>query len=193
MELSVTCARCAAAYTVERPQSVDAAADPELKEKVRSGELFTAACPHCGTVGLLKIPFLYHDPAERLMIVLTDAPVNAEAMPEGYTGRIVRSVGELMEKVKIFDAGLDDLVIEMCKFVTCSELQKDVPMKFLRMEGADGEISFTYPEKGQMEMVAVGFNVYEDCAGILRRNPHIREEARGLVCVDGGWLSRFFR
>ena len=44
-----------------------------------------------------------------------------------------------------------------------------------------------------MELVAVGFNVYEDCAGILRRNPLIRESARGLATVDQAWLSRFFR
>ena len=193
VEVSVTCARCGAVHTVGVPQHVDAAAEPELREKVRSGALFTSDCPSCGTPALLKFPFLYHDPSERLMIVLTDAPVNAAGLPEGYTGRLVRSVGDLMEKVKIFDAGLDDIIIEMCKFVTCQELKKEVPMKFLRTDGADGEMTFTYPEKGQMEMVAVGFNVYEDCAGILRRNPYIREAARGLVCIDRDWLARFFR
>ena len=54
-------------------------------------------------------------------------------------------------------------------------------------------MTFTYPEKGQMEMVAVGFNVYEDCAGILRRNPQIREGVSGLATVDQDWLSRYFR
>ena len=40
-------------------------------------------------------------------------------------------------------------------------------------------------------MISVGFNVYEDCAGILRRNPSIKEAARGLVKVDPDWLSNY--
>ena len=192
-ETEATCSRCGAKHTVSVPQSVNAATQPDLKEKVRSGALFAWSCPHCGAANLLQVPFLYHDPAERLMIVLTETPVSAEGVPEGYTGRQVRSVGELIEKIKIFDAGLDDITLEMCKFVTCQELRKDVPLKFVGLDGADGEMTFTYPEKGQMEMVAVGFNVYEDCAGILRRNPQIREGVSGLASVDQDWLSRYFR
>ena len=193
MTIHATCARCGAEHTAEVPQSVNVAASPELKERVRNGSFFTWNCPHCGAVNLLKFPFLYHDPQEHLMLVLTDAPVNAEGVPEGYTGRLVRSVGELIEKINIFDAGLDDLTIELCKFVTGNELKKDVPLKFLKIDGADSEMTFTYPEKGEMQLIAVGFNVYEDCAGILRRNPHIRDAASGLVTVDQAWLAQFFR
>lgn len=192
MNIKTACTKCGAEYSAEVPQSVNAASSPELKEQVRSGALFTWTCPHCGTANLLKFPFLYHDPAEHLMLVLTDAPVNAEGVPEGYTGRQVRSVGELIEKIKIFDAGLDDLVIELCKYVTCQELKKEVPLKFLRTDGADAEMTFAYPEGGEMQLVAVGFNTYEDCAGILARNPQVRASAAGLVCIDRDWLRRYF-
>lgn len=193
MEYHPRCSRCGAEHALDLPQSVNAAISPELKEKVRSGELFTWTCPHCGTANLLNVPFLYHDPAEHLMLVLSETPLRADGVPEGYTGRQVRSVGDLVEKIKIFDAGLDDLVIEMCKFVTCQELKKDVPLRFAGTDGADGEMTFTYPQDGQMELVAVGFNVYEDCAGILRRNPQIRESVQGLAVIDRAWLGRFFR
>ena len=131
MTIHSTCARCGAEHTAEVPQSVNVAASPELKERVRNGSFFTWSCPHCGAVNLLKFPFLYHDPQEHLMLVLTDAPVNAEGVPEGYTGRLVRSVGELIEKINIFDAGLDDLTIELCKFVTGNELKKYVENQVL--------------------------------------------------------------
>ena len=130
--------------------------------------------------------------AEHLMLVLTQAPLGAEGVPEGYIGRQVRSVGELIEKIKIFDAGLDDLVIELCKYVTCQELKKEVPLKFLRTDGADAEMTFAYPEGGEMQLVAVGFNTYEDCAGILARNPQVRASAAGLASIDRDWLRRFF-
>ena len=191
--IQARCSQCGAEHSVEIPQSVNAATDPELKEKVRSGELFTWTCPHCGAANLLSLPFLYHDPAAHLMLVLSETPLGAEGLQEGYTGRQVRSVGDLIEKIKIFDAGLDDLIIEMCKFVTCQELKKDVSLRFAGLNGADGEMTFTYPEGGQMELVAVGFNVYEDCAGILRRNPQIRDAVQGLALVDQAWLAKYFR
>ncbi len=191
--IQTQCTRCGAAFEADVPQSVNVAKDPDLKEKVRSGALFTWTCPRCGAPNLLSVPFLYHDPDAHLMLVLSTAPLAAEGLPEGYTGRQVRSVGDLVEKIKIFDAGLDDLTAELCKFVTCQELKKDVALRFAGLDGADGEMTFTYPENGEMELVAVGFNVYEDCAGILRRNPQIRDSVQGLACIDQAWLARFFR
>ena len=102
MQYRPHCSRCGEEHALDIPQSVNAATQPELRDRIRNGELFTWTCPHCGTVNLLKVPFLYHDPAEHLMLVLTDAPVNAEGVPEGYTGRQVRSVGDLIEKIKIY-------------------------------------------------------------------------------------------
>ena len=102
-------------------------------------------------------------------------------------------VGSLIEKVKIFDAGLDDAAIELCKYVTRSELGKDVPLKFLRTEGADNEIIFTYPEAGQMQLLAVGFNVYEDSRAIIGRNPSMQESLKGLAKVDSEWVEQFIR
>ena len=52
-------------------------------------------------------------------------------------------------------------------------------------------MTFTYPKGSDMEMIAVGFNVYEDCAGIVRRNPEMRRAAEGLVCIDREWLAQF--
>lgn len=188
----VFCSKCGGIHEIAAYPSINAVEEPELKAKALCGELFAWQCPRCGTINLAKYPVLYHDSAERLILVLSETPLNAEAVPEGYYGRHVSTVGEFIEKIKIFDAGLDDIVIEMCKFVTLQELGKDVELKFFKMEGADSEMTFTYPEKGQMQMLAVGFNVYEDCAGILNRNPHIKEAAKGLVNVGPGWLKNFF-
>lgn len=140
----------------------------------------------------MKYPFLYHDPASSLIIALSETPVSADDIPEGYVGRQVRTPGELIEKIKIFDAGLDDAIVEMCKYVTSRELGRQVDMKFFRQEGADGEMIFTYPEDGQMQMISVGFNVYEDCAGIAARNPSVAASVKGLAKVDSEWLASFF-
>ena len=157
---------------------------------------------------------VYHDPEERLMIWLLpegSLPENsvrtiernlesaAESL-DGYTFRRVDDAGSLIEKVNIFDSGLEDTVIEMVKYVTKMELAPksegkdvmDAPMKFFRIEGPDHELTFTYPSGGQMRGVQIGFNVYEDCAGILRRNPSIKPSP-GFSRIDQGWVARFFR
>lgn len=194
------CPNCGKAFEVEAVAAINTERDPELKERLLSGELFLRECPHCGARTLAKFPLLYHDPAERLMIWLSDGSADTEARMqaavtgndfEGYTGRIVDTPGALIEKVKIFDAGLDDISLEMAKFVTRQELGKDADLLFFGLDGADNEITLTYPEAGQMQMVRIGFNVYEDCAGILLRNPDIKKAATGLSRVGRSFVEGF--
>ena len=173
-EIRITCTGCTHGLSFRTVSAVNTERDPELKGKLLSGELFLAECPRCGRRNLVRHPVLYHDPAEKVMVWLSDGSSDTEARMqaaagedgfEGYTGRIVDTPGQMIEKVKIFDAGLDDIALEMAKFVTRQELGKDVDLLFFSLDGADNEITLTYPEAGQMQMLCIGFNVYEDCAG----------------------------
>ena len=199
---SIICNKCGKTFEVEAVASINSEREPELKEQLLNGSLFLRECPHCGARNLAKWPLLYHDPSEKVMIWLSDGSVDTEARMKaavagedfaGYNGRIVDTPGALLEKVKIFDAGLDDLALEMAKFITRQELGKDVDLLFFNLEGADNEITLTYPEAGQMQLVRIGFNVYEDCAGILLRNPDIKKSATGLCRVDRGFVEAFLR
>ena len=186
------CPKCGREFAAPELRTLDVSKDPSLKESVKDGSLFLCRCPHCGTSSLAPEPVLYHDPSAQLLIAYTSAPLSSEGL-EGYTCRLVSSIGELIEKVKIFDAGLDDIALEMAKFITRQELGKDVDLLFFSLDGADNEITLTYPEDGQMQLVRIGFNVYEDCAGILLRNPDIKKSATGLCRVDRGFVEAFLR
>ena len=186
----VFCSRCGCIHEITAHASINAAQEPELKAAAISGELFTWQCPQCGTVNLAKYPLLYHDPEAKLLLVLSEVPINADSCPEGYTGRLVGTVGELIEKIKIFDAGLDDIVIEMCKFVTLQDLGRDVELKFFKMDGPDSDLTFTFPENGQMQLLAVPLRTYQDCAGILQRNPAVRSGITGIARIAAAWLSQ---
>ncbi len=196
------CNRCGKAFPVDAVQVVNTAQTPELKGSLLDGSLFVRECPHCGARMLAKFPLLYHDPSEKVMVWLSDGSADTETRMQaavsgddfaGYTGRIVDTPGQMIEKVKIFDAGLDDLALEMAKFVTRQELGKDVDLLFFSLDGPDNELTLTYPEKGEMQLVRIGFNVYEDCAGILLRNPDIRRSATGLCRVGREFVERFLR
>lgn len=205
--MEIRCSRCGAVLPVEEQPLLNTARDPELKARVKDGSLFVRECPYCGTRNLVAFETLYHDPFARLMIWLLpdgkEAPSGvAEAVKqlEGYTLRRVSDAGSLIEKVNIFDAGLDDRLIEMCKWVTKMEMAEkehrddilETPFKFWRLEGADHEIVLSFPRDGQMQAVNIGFNVYEDARGILSRNPSVKADA-GFAQVDARWLAQFFR
>jgi len=201
----VNCKKCQQQTEVELRQSINVALDPELKARVKDGSLFVWECPYCGQRNLALYQTLYHDPDAKLMVWLLPGTAEppqavAEAVKqlEGYTLRMVREVGDLIEKVNLHDAGLDDCVLEMCKWVTRRELAEknpeaaDAKLKFLRMEGADNELVLAFPLNGQMQVVNVGFNVYEDARGILMRNPSVKP-AEGFAQVDSDWIEQFFR
>lgn len=187
---TVSCSRCGHSYQVPVYRYIDAVSEPELKESVLNGSLFLRECPECGCRELLSEPLVYRD--THLLICLSDRKLEIEGLDAEHC-RLVSNPGVLIEKVKIFDAGLDDIPLEFCKFVTRQELGKDVELKFLRLDGADNDIIFTYPEGGQMQMLAVGFNVYEDCRAIVGRNPSITEGLSGLVRIDRDWAEQFLR
>ena len=206
------CSKCGQQQTVTVYRSINIADNPELKDKVRDGSLFLWECPHCGQVNLARYETLYHDPAAKLMVWLIPEVEISETQMQaitmhtkamgGYTLRRVNDMGSLMEKVLVSDAGLDDVVLEMCEYVTKMEMiQKSVPAEqkeeflaadfhFYRSEGeGDARIlTFMYALNGQMLGVNIGWNVYQDCAGILERNPQVRPED-GFAKVDAAWLS----
>ena len=169
---SFACTSCGASNTVTSHTVINVASDPALKSKVLDGSLFIWECSSCGTKNLLNTPLVYIDPSEKMLIVLSEDSFSFELPQDGefaeYSSRQINSVGELIELVKIFDAGLDDEVLDLCKQVTAMELKKpDINLKFFRLDGADNEIIFTFPEDGEMKIIAIGFNVYEDCKAII--------------------------
>ena len=211
-EALAPCSKCGQQHKIIVYRSINIADNPELKDKVKDGSLFLWECPHCGQVNLAKYETLYHDPSLKVMFWLIPAGEISESQMQaitmhtkamgGYTLRRVNDMGTLMEKVLIAEAGLDDVVLEMCKYVTKLEMvqksvgaeQKDEFMAsvfhFYRSEGEGDErvLTFMYALDGQMLGVNIGWNVYQDCAGILERNPQIRP-ADGFEKIDADWLG----
>ena len=211
-EALAPCSKCGQQHKVIIYKSINTADNPELKAKVADGSLFLWECPHCGQMNLARYETLYHDPAGKLMVWLIPAGEISESQMQaitmhtkamgGYTLRRVGDMGTLMEKVLVAESGLDDIVLEMCKYVTKLEmLQKSVSAEqkeefmastfhFYRCEGEGDEriITFMYALDGQMLGVNIGWNVYQDCAGILDRNPQIRPE-EGFAKIDAEWLA----
>lgn len=188
--LKLVCTSCGHTFLREFESQVDVSNNPELKAEIVSGRYFRWECEKCGKVNLIKYPFIYKD--SNLIIVLSDANLKAEEELPGITTRLVRQVGDLIEKIKIYNNGLDDVVMEVCKYVIRQEMNQDVNLRFMNIDGADGNMVFGFGAGEDMKILEVGFNVYEDCAGIVNRNPSIKNAAKGLICIDREWIENFF-
>jgi len=211
--IKATCSSCGRSHELEAWPGINLVEEPELKARVKDGSLFIWECPGCGKANLASYQTIYHDPAERIMIWMLPEGLVPEDKVETigrqieassdqtgeYVFRRVGDIGSLIEKVNIFDAGLDDRIIELCKYVTRMELAEkggnkeilDAPLKFYRMDGPDNDLEFSYPSDGKMLGVRIGFNVYGDCAGIIRRNPSMKPSG-GFLRIDRDWVEGHF-
>ena len=114
---TVRCPRCGRAMkTPFSPVVTDRAA-------VLSDGFFTAVCK-CGFRAAVSAPCLYFDARRRAMLYLLPGDVRSvttaaldRSYPEtaGFQKRIVTSVPQLREKIRLLEFGLDDRAIELTK------------------------------------------------------------------------------
>ena len=143
---NITCPKCGKDSSFTVWHSINTTLDPEMKAAVRDRSTFLFTCPHCDYKAHVDYGFLYHQMEDQIMIhyarseeafsevydfaagkyeneLLKDFP-NVQAK---YLNRIVRSMNQLLEKLAIFDAGLDDRIIEICKVLILTEYQENHP------------------------------------------------------------------
>ena len=161
----ITCPKCGKHHTFQVWDSINLMEHPDMREKVRNDEAFRVQCPDCGASALLNYNFLYHDPEEKIFIfcnaeqtacdeirrVLTDEN-NAF---KNYTKRIVPSYNAFKEKLLIFDARLDDKLVEIMKsgiFANLEAHYKDKNIdEVLFAVNEDGEKGFIMRSNGIMQ------------------------------------------
>ncbi len=193
-------------------ENINVSHNQELKDMVKNGSAFIWECPNCNSRSLIDETKFYLDADNKLLIwinskdnLLDEQKRNSiESQLSDYNLRIVSSIGELIEKVNIFDAGLDDIAIEVCKYVTKAELSDNIKdenlsisilnskLRFYRLNGADNEIIFAFADsKGEMKTINIGLNVYEDARQIIKRNPQLSQN-NNFTIIDEEWVKTIF-
>lgn len=191
-EQPITCPGCKATSVARIHRSVNVTTEPALKEQLLTGRLFTFACPSCGRSSRVVHPELVYHDVQRGYLLQMDALGKFDAASlRGLEGslppvtRVVRDSNALLEKVKVFDAGLDDRVIEVLKLVLASQQRDDTTTRWLfegtgtpnNPEGRD--LRFTLLSSKGISGVAVPRAAYED----LR----VKLEAAGKLVPLPAW------
>ena len=124
---------------MELYESINVQTSPELKKLLMANQLNTVTCAQCALTFRVDKPLLYHDPARRFMIYQVPLGENAvEAGEREFTASLGRLSGlmpkdipapdvslvfsrtELVERIFLRDAGLNERIIEYIKYLVYS-------------------------------------------------------------------------
>jgi glutaredoxin len=138
-----TCPYCHQSFPVSVCDTIESDTDPDIKERLLSGNLFVVRCPHCRMDSSITSPLTYidadrgytlrllnafqHETAESLNEMLEQ---NRQAGPYAFRVaamqyRAVYSLPDLQEKIRIFDNDLNDKVIELTKLFVAARMEKE--------------------------------------------------------------------
>ncbi len=195
-ETEWSCARCASVSKQRLWDSVNVTLEPALRERALSGDLFRMTCPSCGDGVHAQYDCLYHDMKQTFMIQLTHvdrveqvSAALAEAakqmtMRDKYRMRIVTSFHDMLEKVLVFEAGLNDGVVELIKVLMPAqeEALRDAMLRFQAVT-EEGELAFAIVRPGGKQQYAVlPRGLYDDLA------KEAFQEMFAFADVRGSWL-----
>ena len=138
--IPLNCPACGRAHTFGAWNSLNVTLDPQEKPRLLDGSLTRFTCDGCGHTADVVYPLLYHDMEKQLMVWLLPEggedpgdpsdpdelpPAMRKTLGAGYTFRRVGSHNELREKIYVYDAGLDDRVIEVVKLILWEQMPED--------------------------------------------------------------------
>src|ERR671930_1388121 len=92
---TVRCPNCGNPVSASIYSIVDVGKQPTLKNALLRGQVNAIACPTCGYRGVLANPFIYHDPAKQLALILL--PMELGLKREDEERQIGRLSNALME------------------------------------------------------------------------------------------------
>ena len=121
---------------MELYESINVQTSPDLKKRLLANQMNTVTCEQCALTFRVDKPLLYHDPARRFMIYQIPLGENAaEAGEREFTESLGRLSGlmpkdipapdvslvfsrtELVERIFLRDAGLNERIIEYIKYM----------------------------------------------------------------------------
>lgn len=193
--------------------------NPEMKESVLNGNIFKYKCNHCGKSFFVQYDFLYHDMKKNFMVYFSadeesqkaikeewgklnsddDSDVLASMMRKmgaDYKHRIVSDINSLSEKIRIFDCGLDDRIVEIIKIFTIANVKEQnaniEPEGALFCSSDNGEKALGIVVDGDIKsFCSFDMNAYEN----MKKNwlSKIENASKGEFIIDFAWAFAFIQ
>ncbi len=188
---NVKCPKCGQMSEITVWNSITVEDSADLKTDLLSGRVNMFHCPSCSHTALMPTPVLYHDAGKRLMISFT--PCNDAVLSEqlyenvsetsresgeleklsGYNLRFITDYNELLEKILIFDNGLNDKAVEVIKLMILMQEPEKAEQRMCRFgKMENGNIEFMVHDKkeNQIYTSAVPQKSYDEIWTQLRES-----------------------
>lgn len=173
-KIKFNCPECGEEVEFDYYESVNVTLNPELKEKIVNGGIYSVVCPNCGHHELITHPILYHDMDKNVMIQMgaygellnfreefINNPANKD-FPGLMTGTKVIGVTSMFDMISAiisFDNDLDWRVVQMTLLFSeynfqkyCSDNNKKIKeIKYSRLteeRNEDGDLMIKICVKG---------------------------------------------
>ncbi len=209
---TIRCPECHTKVTIERPTGINVQNNPEYKAKILNGSLFNEKCPKCGQNLQIVSRIAYHDMEKRLMLYFRPitskedlesfdydsikSAIEDNFKVQGYSVRVVTTVNELMEKIKIAEFGLNDGIIEIAKFVYFDIFTRQfegIGVLNIYYERHDGKDSFIFfCNDGTTRSIALDKKIYDSIGRKFSQAVNLINTSR--VCMVGrDWAMRVIK
>ena len=182
---TLPCDRCGKPFKVAYRKAVNLTDNLTIKRAIMEGSYFTFTCPHCKNASTFGFRMMVYDVMNRYVIRSFDDLESMLAVhksrgtlkgaqwgfPDEFLPfvrhRLVLGLHGLIEKVSMFEAGLDDYTVEGLKQVIANNQENGLVAKdiyFDRYE--DGELIFhVFLADGRQAMSQVSKTMYDNLKG----------------------------
>lgn len=173
----IICPQCGQQQKYNLCTSVNSDEMPELKEYILSETFFDWRCDHCNYFANMAYPFFYIDPTAGYAICVNQIGKNNNFEPtpafDNFIKRQVRSIAELKEKILTFDAGFDDVAIEIVKNALCATIRNTYKTTsahayFSRENNDELEFAVFLPNRKDPVYHSTSIDIYEQSKEVLR-------------------------
>lgn len=210
-QVTIKCPFCGAENDFTIWHSINTELNPEMKDAFKYGKAFQLHCHNCGKDTIVFYSCLYHQMRNKIMIYLvgedsvedacnifdssqTDGnPMMSALRKEHYLYRVVTSINDLMEKIRIFDAGKDDRVIEIYKKLlkeSIAECNADISFDKILYDDEKGDSFLLFDQGGCLGSAPMKEEVYKDIEGSMSSHCDMRDEESFVI--DSKWADAAF-
>ncbi len=205
-ESRLTCEKCGHTFDIAIWAAIDAY-QSEQRAELLSGSIFLHACPACAHRNRLEYTLVYTD-TERKKKILLDAQEGraelfelgmVEESRSGYDLRLVSTVEACAEKIRVFEAGLNDKALELWKVVCLARTQRAyagrgiTELRYLPQESAKyiylEALRSKSAEKRTIATLAFPRAEYEQFLQTLLPHIHKKDKHGRYVRIDSTWAN----
>ena len=208
----IRCPSCGTVTEMTLWQSLTADDSPDLKDDLLKGKVNIFKCRECSQAALVPEPLLYTDANCKLMISFSPCQPEKRAglfekikeasrksgeldTLEEYNLRFVTEYNELLEKILIFDNGLNDKVIEVIKLLVLMQESEKMDQRvciFGKCEEVNIELMVQDKKEEQIYTSRVPMLTYETVSRSLRESG-VKFKSFNWELVDAEYASKLLR